>query len=713
MRSCLSEFVDRKLPVIPVLLPGALEVPLPLFLKRFTWVDLRGGLTEEGINQLQWGATGKRPDRSKLLSIPATPSEANVAEAKAHPASAEVIPAPFEVVTPAVVAKERLGQQVRTPWGLLTWIGLLTLLGVAVFFIGHYLPTPAEPRTQWAPATVSAVRVGEIGDPDRGVVENFIPPWISWLIFALTPFAILINSRKMISSPFARLALGIAVTASAVIVASTGPLAQSVTEITMLFGTPSWLFRPLSLLNWKSGLSLVGALLRWGMLPGAAIALAAASVRGWIKKMIWSGVVGSAAFITLDLLQYYYVGYPQIRLDVGYLVNINVIGGLLSGAVIGSFALFSEQLIQHGAVRPLARQMFTSLMGTLVVAYLGWFFFLDHPSVPVSLHLDRWSSLIVSKPGDSLGPPGLGDGFLFKAQDTWASLSASRKSPVMIEPMRPKARDSGLIIRVAPSPLEHVSFSQSKILKKVFGGAGQRMLVAGAGSIFVRGRGCEFAFAAEEAYVLIAPSTFDFVKIATKWPSPICNISVLERPVGRANARIATSGEVKAYIRSGLGTPLFEIMKEKDGHRGVLYEDEAKGTLVQVSDKSRFMRIEATDDFLVLPNCGALVESLNDVDFLSAEAGPGSLRVGIDQHEIQKGDFFYLANGALKSSTEDGELWFRGVAKEVVLNGVRLNVSRWSRISFQIRAVLIGSLITSLIAAVGLIRKKIIGPPIA
>ncbi|NQU26210.1 MAG: toll/interleukin-1 receptor domain-containing protein, partial [Candidatus Nealsonbacteria bacterium] len=43
MRACLSEFVKRKLPVIPVLLPGAPQHPdLPLFLKAFTWVDLRG-----------------------------------------------------------------------------------------------------------------------------------------------------------------------------------------------------------------------------------------------------------------------------------------------------------------------------------------------------------------------------------------------------------------------------------------------------------------------------------------------------------------------------------------------------------------------------------------------------------------------------------------------------------------------------------------------
>lgn len=62
MRACLSEFVNRKLPVIPILLPDAPAKPeLPLFLRAFTWVDLRGGLTHAGLDRLQWGITGRKP----------------------------------------------------------------------------------------------------------------------------------------------------------------------------------------------------------------------------------------------------------------------------------------------------------------------------------------------------------------------------------------------------------------------------------------------------------------------------------------------------------------------------------------------------------------------------------------------------------------------------------------------------------------------------
>lgn len=63
-----SEFVDRDSPVIPVLLPGAPDnVELPLFLKQFTWVDLRDGITVEGVDRLEWGITGRKPSRTNSL----------------------------------------------------------------------------------------------------------------------------------------------------------------------------------------------------------------------------------------------------------------------------------------------------------------------------------------------------------------------------------------------------------------------------------------------------------------------------------------------------------------------------------------------------------------------------------------------------------------------------------------------------------------------
>ena len=63
MQAALRLAVKDKRPVIPVLLPGAPSQPeLPLFLGNRTWVDLRGGFTEEGIAKLVWGITGRKPN---------------------------------------------------------------------------------------------------------------------------------------------------------------------------------------------------------------------------------------------------------------------------------------------------------------------------------------------------------------------------------------------------------------------------------------------------------------------------------------------------------------------------------------------------------------------------------------------------------------------------------------------------------------------------
>ena len=70
MRACLNQFVRRKLPVIPVLLPGAPQKPeLPLFLQEFTWLDLRDGLTEEAVDKLVWGITGTKPAKHGGKSV--------------------------------------------------------------------------------------------------------------------------------------------------------------------------------------------------------------------------------------------------------------------------------------------------------------------------------------------------------------------------------------------------------------------------------------------------------------------------------------------------------------------------------------------------------------------------------------------------------------------------------------------------------------------
>jgi nucleotide-binding universal stress UspA family protein len=57
---------SRMSKVIPILLPGASDKSeLPDFLKTLTAVDLREGITAEGIQRIVWGITGSKPSPKK------------------------------------------------------------------------------------------------------------------------------------------------------------------------------------------------------------------------------------------------------------------------------------------------------------------------------------------------------------------------------------------------------------------------------------------------------------------------------------------------------------------------------------------------------------------------------------------------------------------------------------------------------------------------
>ncbi len=58
----LRQFVKRRCPVIPVLLPGAERPELPTLLDGMTWVDL-AATEPDPLDQLEWGITGRHPDR--------------------------------------------------------------------------------------------------------------------------------------------------------------------------------------------------------------------------------------------------------------------------------------------------------------------------------------------------------------------------------------------------------------------------------------------------------------------------------------------------------------------------------------------------------------------------------------------------------------------------------------------------------------------------
>ncbi|HEX4951992.1 MAG TPA: SUMF1/EgtB/PvdO family nonheme iron enzyme [Thermoanaerobaculia bacterium] len=62
MRAALMLAVEKRLRVVPVLLPGVSAAPeLPLFLREFHWLDLRGGIEGGGLSRLVQGIKGERP----------------------------------------------------------------------------------------------------------------------------------------------------------------------------------------------------------------------------------------------------------------------------------------------------------------------------------------------------------------------------------------------------------------------------------------------------------------------------------------------------------------------------------------------------------------------------------------------------------------------------------------------------------------------------
>jgi hypothetical protein len=62
LETFLREFVDRKCPVIPVVLADAPDKPeLPCFLRGMTWVDFRKK-DPDPMERLVWGITGRNPN---------------------------------------------------------------------------------------------------------------------------------------------------------------------------------------------------------------------------------------------------------------------------------------------------------------------------------------------------------------------------------------------------------------------------------------------------------------------------------------------------------------------------------------------------------------------------------------------------------------------------------------------------------------------------
>ncbi len=63
LSACGQQFLERGMPLIPVLLPDTpRNIELPALVRQMTRVDLSGGITEAELDRLVWGITGRKPE---------------------------------------------------------------------------------------------------------------------------------------------------------------------------------------------------------------------------------------------------------------------------------------------------------------------------------------------------------------------------------------------------------------------------------------------------------------------------------------------------------------------------------------------------------------------------------------------------------------------------------------------------------------------------
>jgi TIR domain len=156
MRAFIARSRQECIPVIPVLLPGCPDSPpLTAFLQAFTWVDLRQGLSGEGLARLLWGIIGERPEVAiGPGEMPHVTCASQGVEAR-RPGGREGFVA---------LSKRSWARRRRWSWGIL--LSALSVVGSLSAWRWPHLFEPTPPR----PA-LYAVRV-QIVDPQRHPVAG-------------------------------------------------------------------------------------------------------------------------------------------------------------------------------------------------------------------------------------------------------------------------------------------------------------------------------------------------------------------------------------------------------------------------------------------------------------------------------------------------------------------------------------------------------------
>jgi hypothetical protein len=102
IRVALSRSAAERLPVIPVLLPGAPRAPdLSAFLKERSWVDLREGIDDEGLDRIVWGITGAKPGDQRAGTPPSLAVPRPLAAAVPRVGGTMALDSPFYLERPS------------------------------------------------------------------------------------------------------------------------------------------------------------------------------------------------------------------------------------------------------------------------------------------------------------------------------------------------------------------------------------------------------------------------------------------------------------------------------------------------------------------------------------------------------------------------------------------------------------------------------------
>lgn len=169
LNALIAQFVRRRCPVIPVILPGcSSNLPeIPPFLAAMTWVDFRVS-TPDPVQQLIWGITGKRPSKRKPHSendhVDRIVGALNPYERDVLGSILEVVEGGREYVLPetfirggelhAALRKLRLLRVVRpegldgTPWSPGCRVEILIARGARSYFLAVLSPTAPQRRSQ-------------------------------------------------------------------------------------------------------------------------------------------------------------------------------------------------------------------------------------------------------------------------------------------------------------------------------------------------------------------------------------------------------------------------------------------------------------------------------------------------------------------------------------------------------------------------------------